>query len=944
MKNFVLKLIYALPVCLLGHTGIANYDFDTTMSNHNNITYHTKLEDPLDTKSDSLKDKRRTTDKAIALNIKIKNSKKNYLPGQKHTLALELELEGENAMIFNIEPKLPKDWKLISSDKISELSPGKSKIVLLSFFIPANTSPGTEIITLKLTDKSGKHLRSEDFKIVVAENYKLEVFLISNPESVKAGEEIITIFGIRNTGNVPQEIQISSNGLLSEIDMPLVKPDSLITITSSRPTNAKHYYLITLSTYLEITGTNINESIKSYANTTVFPSKIKQRDAFFRFPIRASFNYNSYTAKDIHFSTISAELAGDGYLDEKKQHHLNFLLRAPQQQTLKRFGITDQYSLIYDYKNQTTIYLGDHAYFINRLGFDNRYGMGFRIDQRVKRWIFTAFYSNPRLFSYNDTPLYGVQAKYAVTKKLQLGVSLSESKGTIRGVSNKIDANPDEQGQIATISLDYKSENTHLEAELSGSFTNLYTDYAGFINYSQSYKKFTYSGNLTLTGENYFGSIRNSLQYANNLFYKNKKWNASIGHIVSRVNQRLNPLFYAAEPYYENSYALLGYRFNQKHFVTIRVDQRKREDQLEPKSYFYKEKGITYRYLFSGERFNFSFNGRLAKTRNLLSATSNYRDSYAHSFNASYLIDSGLSIRVGLNHNYNNRYGLSNLSTSYTRYSLGINYSMSKAIRINASYNSGFSPEDTYLRRDFLNANISYKPSKNHLFEIRANYYENAGSVNRRELLAFGKYTYSFGAPIKRILEQGGIDGKLYSIHSDFEGENIKIIAAGQLITSKENGSFRLNNLPLGTNYIFLDHATLPEGFVEAKKAPYEVVVTQNKIAELNIELVKAATVRGKIMKIISRDTLGYKGYIKLNNEDFEYAVESDVAGNFIFKNIVPGNYKIALSNTSKESEYQIPTALNVQVAPGGEEYVDISLKTKDRKIKFKTTNFNLSN
>ena len=97
-------------------------------------------------------------------------------------------------------------------------------------------------------------------------------------------------------------------------------------------------------------------------------------------------------------------------------------------------------------------------------------------------------------------------------------------------------------------------------------------------------------------------------------------------------------------------------------------------------------------------------------------------------------------------------------------------------------------------------------------------------------------------------------------------------------------------------------------------------------------------------MKIIPRDTLGYKGYIKLINEDFEYAIESDVAGNFIFKNIVPGNYKIALSNTSKESEYQIPTALNVQVAPGEEEYVDISLKTKDRKIKFKTTNFNLSN
>jgi hypothetical protein len=38
--------------------------------------------------------------------------------------------------------------------------------------------------------------------------------------------------------------------------------------------------------------------------------------------------------------------------------------------------------------------------------------------------------------------------------------------------------------------------------------------------------------------------------------------------------------------------------------------------------------------------------------------------------------------------------------------------------RFNTTYNSGFSPEETYLRRDFINAMLVVTVAKNHLFEI----------------------------------------------------------------------------------------------------------------------------------------------------------------------------------------------------------------------------------
>ncbi|WP_028374761.1 hypothetical protein [Leeuwenhoekiella sp. MAR_2009_132] len=953
MFTQLLKLIYIVPVCLLGATGVytSSNNFDVTDLSSN--PYHNRFNSNIaewTTKahiaSDSLKSKKINppkTNKPLTLNITVKNPKEAYVPGQKHTLALELQLAEGEINNFNLEPILPKDWKLISSSKIEKLDSRNSKLVLVSFFIPRNTPPGTVTIQLKLTEVTGNRSLSKDFSIQIAENYDLEVFLISGPQNVKAGERVVSKFGVRNIGNMAQQVALSSNAKIEGETMLTLEPSITQTVEVTRNTDAKHYYVMTLGSYLQVTNSK-KETLKSFSNTTVFPSKIEQKDAFFRFPIRASFNYNSYTSPNTHFSTISGELSGDGFLDLNKKHHLNFILRAPQQQTLKRFGVTDQYSLIYNYDDKTTIYLGDHAYFINRLGFDNRFGLGFRVDQRVKNWTFTAFYSNPRLFTFNDSPLYGTQVKYAFNSKLQMGLSLTSSNGTIRGASNKIEANENEKGQIATLSLDYKSENTFIESEFSGSFTNLYSDYAGYLNLIQTYKNLTYSGTLTITGENYFGSIRNSLQYSNNLFYKFNKWNVSAGNTVSRVNQRLDPLFYAAEPYFENTFILLGYRFNQKHSVDVRADQRQREDQLEPKSYFYKEKGITYRYLFSGGRFNFNFNGRVSKTRNLLSNFDGYRDSYAHNANASYMLFSGLSLRVGLNHNYNNRYGNSGLSTSYTRYNLGVNYNLNKVINFNGSYNSGFSPDDSYLRRDFINANLAVRVSKNHLFEIRANYFENAGAINNRELLAFGKYTYSFGAPLKRTMEQGGVDGFIFSEDDTISVENIKIITTGQRIASDEQGEFRLNNLPLGKNYVFIDDSSLPENIVSTRKAPFEVNVTSDNTADLSIELVKAAVVTGKINLISKKDTIGYKGYVKLSGADYNYFIETDASGSFTFKNIVPATYTLTLIRFKEENDYEKMSDYKITASSGKQEDIHVYLTAKEQKIKFNTTNFIISN
>jgi hypothetical protein len=57
----------------------------------------------------------------------------------------------------------------------------------------------------------------------------------------------------------------------------------------------------------------------------------------------------------------------------------------------------------------------------------------------------------------------------------------------------------------------------------------------------------TYSGSFTFSGENYFGIIRNSLEFSNSLSYK-FKFDFVVGQTLSEVNKRLNPLFLLLNP------------------------------------------------------------------------------------------------------------------------------------------------------------------------------------------------------------------------------------------------------------------------------------------------------------------------------------------------------------------------------------------------------------
>ncbi|MEQ9440302.1 MAG: hypothetical protein RIG62_14710 [Cyclobacteriaceae bacterium] len=882
-------------------------------------------------------------DTAIAqkiCNTKVVHQTEIYQPGIRHSIAFEVSNISGETKRFRPELTLPTSWELATSAPSITLAAEEKGWVFMSFFIPSTQMPGVHQAIFILKDIDRPYYEKTPVFFEVDKHHDLQVRSLTAPKFTQAGELIEVTFEVINRGNIKESVRLSSLNSIQGATNYLIAPDSSILVKVHQKTDARAHYVQSINCNLEVFSVGTTQSKKAYSSTKVFPTKIAAKDAFFRYPIEASIYFNSYRSNQQQFNSRYFEVKGNGFLDAESKHYLNFIVRGPNQLRQSRFGISDQYSLIYRYQQNTTLYLGDHTFNISRLGFMGRYGMGARLDHSVNHWVLSAFYTKPRLFNFSKEPIFGAKAVYAASKHLKLGVSLSSSKEMAQYYNHQAVKQEGKSGQIAVFEVEFQEKNTQIQTEVATSMTSETMDYAGDVSLSHRVGRLSYRGNATMAGENYFGSLSNSLRYANALSYNVAKWNFGVGQGYSKVHERIDTTLYGMRPYFENYYTSVGYRLSKSHFFNIRADRRIREDLSERKSFNYREKGIDYRYKYTSNFFNLSFNGRMALTQNLISESREIRNTYGHFLTANYKIAQGFSVRGNFSHNRTNRYSKTNMVTDYYLYGGGLNYYVNQGLRVSGSYNSGFSPEESYRKRDFVNTAVLAKLNHNHQIEGQVNYYINPNTVSNTELFAFIKYTFRFGVPIKKVLKQGGVQGQVFSSDPSINLKGVQLIAAGNTVRTDTQGKFELNNLSVGANYLLLDESSLPRNVIPSAPMPLEFTVAENGKAPVTIELVKAAEFTGKLLVGDSWDEYNLKGHLKLQNELFTYYAESDKNGNFKFQHVVPGTYSLSLIRFQGDNSL-LPVSQQVKLEVSGKmkKPVVFMLKAKKRKIKLKNSN-----
>ncbi|HEA81452.1 MAG TPA: hypothetical protein ENI01_13415, partial [Maribacter sp.] len=815
----------------------------------------------------------------VEIRIKNDNALRNMTPASKHTIVAEVENTSNKTHYIRTILDLEDNWEIISGGTVGNLLPYQKKSIFITIYVPSNVSPGKRKAQLHLVTAEKAILQSISLDIIVPEYHRLVINKLSSPELVIAGETIENKFEILNKGNVDENIILYTGNDLKEGTTREVLADSSLVITITKETDKNFGKIRTENIHLNIVRVgDTKETIRGYATTKVYPIKMDKEDDFFRFPIEASVYYNTIYSQDNKFSSFLVEARGDGYFDQDKIHFFDFIIRTPNQNTINRFGMNDQYSFEYDYNNEFNVILGDYSYRPNRLGFISRYGFGLKLDYKFKNTTITGFYSKPRLaFSYSES-LVGFKIQNQVSTTFNIAASLSQSKENVlidRRISPEVEM---QTGQILVLESNYKTDQTIINHESSISLSDSKVGTAHDLRVNQKYGDFNYNGNLTIAGKNYFGGLGNSFRYSNSLNYFQKKWGLSAGQALSRINERYNPIYSLPEPFYENYFISGNYKINQQNHTNIRFSNVLREDKQLEKSYHYKEYGFDYTYRYLNQGLSLSFNGRVSKTRNLLGFDTSYKSTYGHNLSGSYQISPTFGLRANLNHNYTNRYGASGNVTNFYNYGLGFNLNLRGRLNLSAMYNSGFSPEQDYLQRDFINLNFSTKINKVHRLSARLNYFENVLASNNKEVFSYLKYTYSFGAPLKRVNWRGSMTGTISAKDTSININKIKLNATGKDSYTDAFGNFEIKNLPLGNNFIMLDESTLPFGVVATQKIPLAVEIEKDEIAQLKIELVRAATLNGKLKidDLINVNTsIDLHGYIKLEGVSHTYYTES---------------------------------------------------------------------
>ncbi|MBN7817695.1 TonB-dependent receptor [Algoriphagus pacificus] len=875
--------------------------------------------------------------------VSIKQIETTFTPGVRHSVVFEVNNVSNTELLLTPSFSLPESWTLITAGSQFSLKAREKELILVTFFIPVNENPGHHVGRFRLKNITNGMESAIPIEFFIEDFHNIQLRTISAPLNIQAGETIETIFEIRNEGNVPERLSVKSSNELKDKAFYIIPPDSAVLVRVNEKSRAQANSVQLINCELVVTSEASGKTIKSFSTTRVFPSKLPKSDAYFRFPVEASVYQNIYGNGFSNQNSRFFELSGAGFLDLKKQHRLDFIIRAPNQSNLTRFGVNDQYSLVYRNADRTKVYFGDHVFNISRLGFIGRYGFGARLDQRVGRFEFSGFFTKPRLSSYSKEPIYGVKAQYFLSSRLTLGLSSTGSKEISQYYSYSAVKSAGKAGQIVSFSTTYKDEKTQAQLEVASSISTSTIDFAGDLNVSRSFGNFSYRGGVTMAGEEFFGSLSNSLQYSNGLSYNLKKWYFSIGQGYSKVHERIDTTMQAVLPYFENYYGSIGHNINESNYFNIRADFRSREDKGERAIFNYDERGIDYRYKFFKGRFTLNFNGRVSQTRNLLSDDRQYRNTSSEFLNVNYRLSSWLTIRGNFNHNKTNRYNITNVLSHYYLYGGGFNANINQILRVGANYNSGFSPEEAYNKRDFVNANAMIRIGQNHQFEARLNYYMIPNQTSNKEMFAFLKYTFKFGAPLKKVLKQGSVRGIVTSNDPSIELKGIQVIASGRTVRTDSQGRFEFNNLLTGNGYILVDESTLPSDGVLVSSLPYEVKIQEGQKTEIVLEVTRGVNLAGKL-QVVTDDSLDLSAYLKLESDARTYFIESDKTGSFDFKKIIPGKYNLSIIRMKSKLDLE-PEVENIAVDTTIDNgLVVFNLKTKERKIIIKSKDFEIGN
>ncbi|MDZ7846715.1 MAG: hypothetical protein U5L96_08065 [Owenweeksia sp.] len=858
---------------------------------------------------------------------------KSVIPGQFETFILELSNDYDFPLNFDVSVDKPSSWRFLSPVNKVQLQPGEKKTVIFLMDIDRACEIGPKNIRFEFYDKQRDVKIVENVVTTVENIHRLEARAVRHPNHLMSGQSYEVEFVVRNLGNCYEEVQITSeNGTpdLEEITMP---PNSTyhIKVKQTAPT-VKHIGYIPSDISLITDSAQV--PLRKRISLKIYPKVTERTDPYHRFPIEMSLIYFGARTAQPYSGGLQVELEGEGFIDRKDNHKLYFKARGPNRFSVARVGNFDQYTLEYTWQqnrhNSTHIRLGDFAFNLTPVTEMYRWARGVGVTQTFKKIEVGAFYNQPRFIDEIEQQ-FAAYGKYSVRKNwdIQLSAMNKQFKGG-------------RSGQLMSFQNTVSFLNQKLIAEYAFGGSGGNTGTAASLEMVGSLKKWglSYSTQNIYASQFFPGYYSNSLFSNTSLRYRRKKLMLSANYSYNDANPAQDTIFSAA-PYSTNATVGATYYFTSDLRTTVSLIKRSKEDRFPTKKFSYRENAVRYMTTYNSDFWKMRLDGELGQTQNLLVNSDNISNTFNVRARAERQVFKWWSLGGFGQYLYNNRYTRS--LQQYLLYGVNTTIRPTRNVSLMASYRNNYLIEEYNSDRSLVDVRLRGR-FEDHEFSLGVSHALIRNTVDRKDFFVNARYTYRLNTPIRKKEGLYTLTGKI-SADNPRDAQGIVLHLAGQSVMTDDYGRFIFNDLPVGLHYLHLDMGTLDIGLVTSVETPVEVEIMPKERNYISIDLLRSGSITGKIdFKGNPRvNDQGEEGYplevIKATSGDRELLTYTDDKGHYSFKQVLPGEWKVRVVETTTNNGSWVLANNNqsVNVAAGRKKEINFEMKKKQRKIKFKS-------
>ena len=763
---------------------------------------------------------------------------RTFRPGEIVTFCVIASHQPGAAFPVVEELQHPPGWSPMFSPEVYTLEPAADQHRLLAVAIPANTLAGEYSLTYRAWPQDRKSLaRKVHIPVTVGQEQALALAVVEAPGAVIAGEAYRVGVDLMNRGNVALEVETS---VFSSDRFAFDEPPSSWSIApggsetlwitvqarDDLTRSIRHHVRVTA----RIRNADQNREFVENILTEVLPPVGTGPDPFVRLPLRLTVGGVTEEGR----SSWQGELVGSGPLDERGRRRLELLLRAPGNRNESAFfGKREEYRARYT-SPQFTLDVGDHYFGLSRLSNNFSYGRGATLRFQPERHTKLGLH-------WSSDPVDSRRRRWGAYLRGQLGGRLWAKAGFLEQ-TNGLTSNED--GRIYSLESGLalsRHEIVQVEVALHDQ------EETGPTGDDQAYR-------VVLRSERDRRRV-----------------------ILERI--RAGKGFGGYYQDYEQTSGLLQWQ-HSRHLRSHFSFQRSGDLERDRGDQGLDQGGFTYRPVDSPR--SYSLEGRHAFLKPGAGSSEPGYDETSLRANAS-LMRGRQSLNAFLELGRQRGYGRSD-TKSITRFSLLANLALSR--RASVYLQGQLSDRDDLGggllgSGSYLSASVNWRPRKrvrlsvrtsaNNLssrvrretfqldstlkaglsdrldLEIRARYYDSEFEKGRSGVRV--ALTRGLGVPVRRRSSVGGVEGRVFS--ADIQGAPPLpgvIVRLNDLATlTSANGSFFFPAVKPGAYRLSIDQSSLGLNRAPRSRLPVTLNVQGGKTSRVEIEIVRVASLRGKV-------------------------------------------------------------------------------------------------